>query len=200
MVNSALGMALEHRGTGGLIHTDHGPQFTSWTFSQNVRNSGLIQSIGSVGDCPLTGQSRGTLSTGGSASIGRLNRHYPGPPGLPISDWPDKPTTMPLSSRSGDRCRSNSSTGNDGQPGSSCRWPWSTGSKGSTIDGGVTPRLATSRQSSSNAANNISPLPDSHIPGPRRGGHATWTTYRGPLSGLDSGVEKCHRAGVAERV
>lgn len=50
MVNSALGMAIEHRGAGRLIHTDHRPQFTSWTFSQNVRPSGLVQSIGSVGD------------------------------------------------------------------------------------------------------------------------------------------------------
>ncbi|MGI8792726.1 MAG: IS3 family transposase [Acidimicrobiales bacterium] len=50
MVNSALGMAIEHRGDGRLIHTDHGPQFTSWTFSQKVRSSGLVQSIGSVGD------------------------------------------------------------------------------------------------------------------------------------------------------
>jgi putative transposase len=57
MVNAALGMAVEQRGQDALIHTDHGPQFTSWTFSQNVRGSGLIQSIGSVGDCPFTGQS-----------------------------------------------------------------------------------------------------------------------------------------------
>lgn len=50
MVNSALAMAIDHRGTGDLIHTDHGPQFTSWTFSQKVRSSNLVQSIGSVGD------------------------------------------------------------------------------------------------------------------------------------------------------
>ena len=50
MVNAALGMAVEQRGQGALIHTDHGPQFTSWTFSQNVRASGLVQSIGTIGD------------------------------------------------------------------------------------------------------------------------------------------------------
>ncbi len=50
MVNSALGMAIEKRGSGGMIHTDHGPQFTSWTFSQKVRSEGLVQSIGTVGD------------------------------------------------------------------------------------------------------------------------------------------------------
>jgi hypothetical protein len=43
--------------------------------------------------CPLTGQSRGTLSACASTSIGRFNRHYPGPPGLPIFDWPDNGTT-----------------------------------------------------------------------------------------------------------
>ncbi len=50
MVNSALSMAIEKRGDAELIHTDHGPQFTSWTFSQKVRSAGLIQSIGTVGD------------------------------------------------------------------------------------------------------------------------------------------------------
>ena len=52
MVNTALAMAIEHRRPTRetLIHTDHGPQYTSWTFSQKVRSSGLVQSIGTVGD------------------------------------------------------------------------------------------------------------------------------------------------------
>ena len=52
MVNTALGMAIANRATttATLIHTDHGPQYTSWTFSQRVRSAGLVQSIGSVGD------------------------------------------------------------------------------------------------------------------------------------------------------
>lgn len=52
MVNTALGMAIRNRATtaGTLIHTDHGPQYTSWTFSQRVRSAGLVQSIGTVGD------------------------------------------------------------------------------------------------------------------------------------------------------
>ena len=50
MVNTALGMAIDRRGRGALIHTDHGPQFTSWTFSQKVKASGLVRSIGTVGD------------------------------------------------------------------------------------------------------------------------------------------------------
>ena len=34
-----------------IIHSDHGSQFTSWGFSENVRKYGLMGSMGSVGDC-----------------------------------------------------------------------------------------------------------------------------------------------------
>jgi transposase InsO family protein len=52
MVNSALGMAIETRkpAEGTLVHSDHGSQYTSWTFSQRIRAAGLAHSIGSVGD------------------------------------------------------------------------------------------------------------------------------------------------------
>ncbi len=52
MVNTAIAMAINQRcpANGALIHTDHGPQYTSWAFSQNVRSSGLVQSLGTVGD------------------------------------------------------------------------------------------------------------------------------------------------------
>jgi hypothetical protein len=52
MVNSALGMAVEGRRprAGTLIHSDHGSQFTSWTFSQRLRAADLAHSLGSVGD------------------------------------------------------------------------------------------------------------------------------------------------------
>ena len=52
MADTALAMAIDNRATTteALIHTDHGPQYTSWTFSQKVRSAGLIQSIGTVGD------------------------------------------------------------------------------------------------------------------------------------------------------
>jgi putative transposase len=52
MVNAALGMAIDARRPerGTLIHSDHGSQFTSWTFSQRIRSAGLAQSLGSVGD------------------------------------------------------------------------------------------------------------------------------------------------------
>ena len=32
------------------MHSDHGSQYTSWTFSQRVRAAGLAHSIGTVGD------------------------------------------------------------------------------------------------------------------------------------------------------
>jgi transposase InsO family protein/transposase-like protein len=52
MVNAALGMAIDQRTPprGALVHSDHGSQYTSWTFSQRVRSSGLAHSLGTVGD------------------------------------------------------------------------------------------------------------------------------------------------------
>jgi putative transposase len=52
MVNAALGMAIDSRlpANGTLIHSDHGSQFTSWTFSQRVRTAGLAHSLGTIGD------------------------------------------------------------------------------------------------------------------------------------------------------
>jgi len=51
MVNAALLMAHEHRDDERtVIHSDHGSQFTSWAFSENVRRLGLVSSMGTVGD------------------------------------------------------------------------------------------------------------------------------------------------------
>jgi transposase InsO family protein len=52
MVNSALAMAIEarNRPKDTLVHSDHGPQFTSWAFSQRIRGAGLVQSFGTIGD------------------------------------------------------------------------------------------------------------------------------------------------------
>jgi putative transposase len=51
LVLNALGMATRRRtGQDGLIiHSDRGVQFTSWAFSQNVRDAGLAPSMGAVG-------------------------------------------------------------------------------------------------------------------------------------------------------
>jgi transposase InsO family protein len=52
LVLNALGMAIRPRnGNDGLvIHSDRGVQFTSWAFSQNVRDAELAPSMGAVGN------------------------------------------------------------------------------------------------------------------------------------------------------
>ncbi len=60
LVTNALGMAIgsrldKHAGTGSgagtIIHSDHGVQFGSWAFTQRAKDSGLLASMGSIGDC-----------------------------------------------------------------------------------------------------------------------------------------------------
>ena len=53
LVTNALGMAiLQRRPTPQtIIHSDQGTQFTSWAFTRRAVNSGLLPSMGSVGDC-----------------------------------------------------------------------------------------------------------------------------------------------------
>jgi putative transposase len=52
MVNRALGMAVAARRTATCttLHSDHGPQYTAWAFSQKIRAEGLVHSLGTVGD------------------------------------------------------------------------------------------------------------------------------------------------------
>lgn len=57
LVVSALGMAIENRQAEGVvIHSDHGTQYTSWAFTRRALDSGLVQSMGSIGDCYDNGQ------------------------------------------------------------------------------------------------------------------------------------------------
>ena len=54
LVTSALGMAIDNRQPVDgetIIHSDHGTQFTSWAFTQRAIDSGLLPSMGSIGDC-----------------------------------------------------------------------------------------------------------------------------------------------------
>lgn len=53
LVNDALSMAGESRRVSSrtVIHSDHGSQFTSWAFTENVRRYGLLGSMGTIGDC-----------------------------------------------------------------------------------------------------------------------------------------------------
>ena len=52
LTTNALGMAIESRrpDPGAIIHSDHGSQFTSWVFTDRAKRSGLLPSMGSVGD------------------------------------------------------------------------------------------------------------------------------------------------------
>lgn len=52
LVTNALGMAIDSRDPAGtLIHSDQGTQFTSWAFTHRAKASGLVPSMGSIGDC-----------------------------------------------------------------------------------------------------------------------------------------------------
>jgi transposase InsO family protein len=53
LVTNALSMAIANRDpeAGGIIHSDHGVQFTSWAFTNRAKQSGLVPSMGSIGDC-----------------------------------------------------------------------------------------------------------------------------------------------------
>jgi transposase InsO family protein len=52
LVVNALDMAIQNRRPepGGIVHADHGVQFTSWAFGNRIRSAGLMPSFGSVGD------------------------------------------------------------------------------------------------------------------------------------------------------
>jgi putative transposase len=51
-VVNALDMAIRNRRPkpGGIVHADHGTQFTSWVFGERIRSAGLLPSFGTVGD------------------------------------------------------------------------------------------------------------------------------------------------------
>jgi transposase InsO family protein len=52
LVINALDMAISNRdpAPGGIVHADHGTQFTSWAFGDRIRRAGLMPSFGSDGD------------------------------------------------------------------------------------------------------------------------------------------------------
>jgi len=53
LVNDALTMAANSRTTSPttVLHSDHGSQFTSWSFTQNLKHHELVGSMGTIGDC-----------------------------------------------------------------------------------------------------------------------------------------------------
>ena len=53
LATNALGMAIDSRRppVGAIIHSDQGVRFGSWAFTDRAKASGLVPSMGSVGDC-----------------------------------------------------------------------------------------------------------------------------------------------------
>jgi transposase InsO family protein len=53
LTTNALGMAIDNRQPtpGTVIHSDHGVRFGSWAFTRRAKESGLVPSMGSIGDC-----------------------------------------------------------------------------------------------------------------------------------------------------
>nr|WP_046472538.1 IS3 family transposase [Allosalinactinospora lopnorensis] len=54
LVVNALAMAVARRNPlprSTILHSDHGTQYTSWAFGKRLRDSGLLGSMGTVGDC-----------------------------------------------------------------------------------------------------------------------------------------------------
>jgi|AntAceMinimDraft_12_1070368.scaffolds.fasta_scaffold77648_1 transposase InsO family protein len=70
-----LGQAhgLQHKATGswGVIHADHGSQFTAWAFTQKLEQYGPRLSLGTVGDCCDNAMIE---AFGGRMQVGVLNR------------------------------------------------------------------------------------------------------------------------------
>lgn len=57
LVTDALDMALfvRHPEDGLVLHSDRGSQYTSFAFGRRCEEAGISPSMGSVGDCLLTG-------------------------------------------------------------------------------------------------------------------------------------------------
>ena len=89
---------------GTVIHSDHGVQFASWAFTERAKDSGLVPSMGSIGDCYDNSMIEVVLV----ADAGRTPR--PADAGRPGSSWPTRSSTT---SRSG-------TTANADTPRSAC--------------------------------------------------------------------------------
>jgi transposase InsO family protein len=52
LVTNALSMAISNRQPAAtIVHSDHGTQYTSWVFTNRLRECGLVPSMGTIGDC-----------------------------------------------------------------------------------------------------------------------------------------------------
>jgi putative transposase len=46
-----MGIKVSKPPSGGVVHADHGSQFAPWAFTNKIHSSGLMPSVGTVGDC-----------------------------------------------------------------------------------------------------------------------------------------------------
>lgn len=93
LVIDALNMAIRSRrpAPGGIVHADHGTQFTSWLFGEKIRSAGLLPSFGSVGDGLDNAMMESFWS---SMQIELLNRKG----GRRESNWPTRSSSTSRSS------------------------------------------------------------------------------------------------------
>lgn len=105
LVTNALGMAIDSRrpGLGAIIHSDHGVQYGSWAFTKRAKDSGLVPSMGSVGDCYDNAMMESFWSR---MQVELLNRQR----WRTASSWPTRSSTTSRSS----------TTGNAATAGSAC--------------------------------------------------------------------------------
>ena len=101
LVTSALGMAISNRQPDyeTVIHSDQGTPYT-WAFTDRANQSGLVPSIGCVGDCFDNALMESFWALGCRSSCWTVGV------GAPVSSWP---TLSSNTSRS-------STTGNVGTP------------------------------------------------------------------------------------
>jgi transposase InsO family protein len=77
LVVNALDMAIRNRrpAPGGVVHADHGTQFTSWVFGEKISSAGLLPSFGTVGDGLDNSmmESSQLASRTGTKTVGQVN-------------------------------------------------------------------------------------------------------------------------------
>lgn len=87
LVNNTANMAVDSRTRSGstILHPDHGTQFTSGSFGENMRRWGLLGSFGTVGDCF---DNAAMESFWARMQVELLNTHRRRPPSSWSPPWP----------------------------------------------------------------------------------------------------------------
>ncbi len=114
LVLNALGMATQRRdrADGLVIHSDRGVQFTSWAFSQKVRDAGLAPSMGAVGSAYDNAMVESLLGADAGRAASTADAGRPGSSSPPRSTTTSSSSTTPgaVTRRSGCSPRPNTRT------------------------------------------------------------------------------------------